>query len=71
MEFDAETWKRTVYEALRPIDPEAQFNVGLAELDFRGTPGRRPVDFPANDLAAFVDGWLDGLDPDGEASMIG
>jgi hypothetical protein len=71
VEFDAETWKHTVYEALRPIDPRAQFNVGLAELDFRGTPGHRPVDFPANDLAAFVDGWLDGLDPDGEAPTIG
>jgi hypothetical protein len=72
VEFDAETWTRTVYEALRPIDPEAQFNVGLAELNFRGTPGHRPADFPASDLAAFVDGWLDGLDPDanGESPTI-
>lgn len=72
MEFDADTWSRTVFEALRPIDADAQFNVGLAELDFRGTPGHRPADFPAADLAAFVDGWLDGLDPDsGEASTNG
>jgi hypothetical protein len=71
VEFDAETWTRSVYEALRPIDPKAHFNVGLAELDFRGTAGHRPADFPANDLAAFVDGWLDGLDPDdSEASTI-
>jgi hypothetical protein len=66
--FDANTWQRVVYEALRPIDPSAQFNVGLAELDFRETAGHRPVDFPAEDLVAFVDGWLAGLDPDGDAS---
>ncbi|MGO9761393.1 MAG: hypothetical protein ACLP1Q_09080 [Solirubrobacteraceae bacterium] len=71
MEWDAETWNRTVFEALRPIDSGAQFNVGLVELDFRGTPGHRPADFPAADLAAFVDLWLDGLDPDdSEASTI-
>jgi hypothetical protein len=71
VEFDAETWQRTVFEALRPIDPTAQFNVGLAELDFRGTPGHEPIDFPASDLATFVGRWLDGLDPDDEASTTG
>jgi hypothetical protein len=72
VEFDAETWTRTVYEALRPIDPRAQFNVGLTELDFRGIHGYTPAAFPAADLVAFVDRWLDGLDPDaGEASTTG
>jgi hypothetical protein len=68
VEFDGDTWTRTVYEALRPIDPQALFNVGLTELDFRGTPGHTPAAFPAADFAAFVDGWLDGLDPDASAA---
>ena len=64
MDYDPEVWQRTVFEALRPIDPEAQFNVGLAELDFRGVLDHSPDDFPVEELAAFVDGWLEGLDPD-------
>ncbi len=66
MEYEPEVWQRTVSEALRPIDPDAQFNVGLAELDFRDVLGHSPGDFPASDLTAFVDGWLEGLDPDSD-----
>jgi len=65
LDYDPEVWQRTVFEALRPIDPDAQFNVGLAELDFRDVLGHSPGDFPAADLAAFVDAWLGGLDPNG------
>lgn len=64
MSFDAETWHRTVFEALRPIDPKGLFNVSLAEMDFRDVGEHVPEDFPAAELAAFVDDWLDGLDPD-------
>jgi hypothetical protein len=66
VEYDPETWQRTVFEALRPIDPDAQFNVGLAELDFRGVMGHSPDHFPSDELVAFVDGWLEGLDPDSD-----
>jgi hypothetical protein len=64
VEYDPDAWQRTVFEALRPIDPDAQFNVGLAELDFRSVLGHSRGDFPAADLTAFVDKWLEGLDPD-------
>jgi len=66
--FDGDTWQHTVFEALRPIDPRVQFNVSLTELDFRDTPGHETSDFPASELAAFVNAWLDGLDPDAEAT---
>jgi hypothetical protein len=63
--FDAEQWQRTIFEALRPIDPTASFNVGLAEMDFRNLGDDRPEGFPAAELIEFVDDWLAGLDPDG------
>lgn len=64
MGYDPEAWQRAVFEALRPIDPRALFNVSLLELDFRGVIGHDPAEFPAADLVAFVDQWLLGLDPD-------
>jgi hypothetical protein len=62
--YDPEAWQRTIFEALRPADPRALFNLAMLELDLRETPGRRPEDFPADDLVAFMNGWLDGLDPE-------
>src|SRR6478672_4170576 len=64
MAFDADSWKNTIFEALRPIDPEALFLVSLTELDFREAGDHRYEDFPAEQLVSFVDGWLAGLDPD-------
>ena len=70
MTFDAEGWQRTIFEALRPIDPPALFNVGLAELDFGNLGTARIEDFPAAELVEFVDNWLSGLDPAaGEATV--
>jgi hypothetical protein len=66
--FDADTWHHTVFEALRPIDPDALFRVCLTELDFRAVGSNRPEDFPGDDLVGFVNQWLAGLDPDAEAS---
>lgn len=64
MSFDGEAWQRTVFEALRPIDPDALFNVGVAEVDFRQIGDNQPEDFPAADLVEFMDRWLAELDPD-------
>lgn len=64
MSFDAEAWQRTVFEALSPIDPNALFNVGLAEIDFRQIGDNQPEDFPAADLVEFIDDWLAQLEPD-------
>jgi len=69
MQFDAELWQRTVFEALRPIDPEALFHVSLLEMDFREVEDHDLADFPASDLVAFVDDWLRNLDPDAGESM--
>jgi hypothetical protein len=65
MAFDAEGWQRSIFEALRPIDPPASFNVGLAEMDFRNLGDARFEDFPVTELVEFVDNWLAGVDPDG------
>lgn len=64
MGFDAETWQRTVFEALRPIDPQGLFNVAMLELDFRDVADNQPEDFPGEDLAQFVNDWLVDVDPD-------
>jgi death-on-curing protein len=61
--FDSELWQRTIFNALRPIDPSARFHVSLSELDFRDVKTSRPEDFPANELVAFVDGWLESITP--------
>ena len=53
-----------MFEALRPIDPRAAFHVSLLELDFRDVSGHEPTAFPAAELVASVDAWLEGLDPD-------
>jgi hypothetical protein len=68
MGFDADTWQRTVFEALRPIDPRALFNVSLKEMDFRDAGQEDPADFPGDELAAHVNAWLDDLDPDGDVA---
>lgn len=64
MAFDEESWQRIIFEALRPVDPEALFRISLVELDFRDLGGGLPEDFPGDELADFVDRWLAGLDPD-------
>lgn len=64
MAFDEESWRRIVFEALRPVDPEALFSVSLVEMDFRDLGEALPEDFPADDLADFVNRWLTSLDPD-------
>jgi hypothetical protein len=64
MGFDEDTWRRIIFEALRPIDSEAQFNVALLEMDFRNMTADEADDFPADELARFVDDWLETLDPD-------
>ena len=64
MGYDPEAWQRTVFEALRPIDPPALFHVSLLEMDFRDVMGHELADFPAGDLVAFVDKWLESCDPD-------
>jgi hypothetical protein len=64
MNFDQESWQRTVFEALRPIDHQALFNVSLVEVDFRDLGDAVPEEFPSADLVNSVNQWLAGLDPD-------
>jgi hypothetical protein len=64
MSFDQESWQRAIFEALRPIDPKALFNVSLVEMDFRNLGDAAPGEFPSADLVSSVNQWLAGLDPD-------
>src|SRR5689334_4260972 len=68
MAFDQDTWMRTVFEALRSIDPRALLNVSLAAVDFSGAAEQQSEDFPVADLVDFVNQWLDQLDPDEDVS---
>lgn len=67
MASDPDSWQRTVYEALRPIDARGLFNVRILEFDLPDAGGRQHADFPSADLAAFVDSWLAQLEPDADA----
>lgn len=71
MNFHQEDWERIIFEALRPIDPSALFNVSMAELDFRDLSGQTPEEFPDSELAQFVNDWLQTLDPDGDEGVVG
>jgi hypothetical protein len=64
-EQDWAAWERSLYEALRLIDPEASFWVGVVEFDLGDTPGHRLEDFPAGELTKWVNAWLSELDPHG------
>jgi len=64
MGFDEESWRRVIFEALRPIDPAALYNVSLLEMDFRALKNEQVDDFPADELTQSVDQWLATLDPD-------
>jgi hypothetical protein len=65
-----ESWQRTIFEALRPIDSAAVFWLGLVEpVDFSEAAGHRLDDFPAEQLRRWVDEWLLGLDPDSEPAQ--
>jgi hypothetical protein len=65
MGFDIETWQRTVYEALREIDPNRKFHVATLVLGFEDeAAGLDPNDFPVDELVDQVDAWLETLEPD-------
>ncbi len=63
---DSELWQRTIIESLRPIDPQALFWVALLEIEDGDASDDELDAFPDDELVAFVDAWLDELDPDGE-----
>ena len=64
MSYDPEAWQRSVFEALRPVDPPALFHISLLEMDFREVIGHVIDDFPSDELVLFVNEWLARLDPD-------
>jgi hypothetical protein len=67
---DHETWQRSIFAALRPVDPQALFWLGIIEpVDLSAAGGHRAEDFPADGLHGWVDEWLSKLDPDGEPAQ--
>ena len=67
---DWELWQRTIIEALRPIDPPALFWVALGRIDFTAASDHELDDFPAEEMVAFVNLWLAGVDPEGGETTI-
>jgi hypothetical protein len=65
MSFDEKSWRRTIFEALRSIDPNPLFKVSIDEIDFRAVGGAVPEHFPVDEFAEFVEAWVASLGPTG------